>query len=73
MKSITNEKLASRILHFGIVPLLAFYDDLHIDQHVTGYYYFVSPYFEGGTLFKAIKEDTAIIDSSDGHVRMCHK
>ncbi|XP_052800282.1 uncharacterized protein LOC128231463 isoform X2 [Mya arenaria] len=62
MRYVTNEKLASRILHFGIVPLLAYHDALLTDQSVRfGYYYFVSPYFEGGNLLKALEEDTNLI------------
>ncbi|KAH3829503.1 hypothetical protein DPMN_131499, partial [Dreissena polymorpha] len=53
LASITNEKIAARLMHFGIVPLLAYYDD-----HKNQKYYFVSPYFENGDLFEAVKEDT---------------
>ncbi|XP_052213417.1 uncharacterized protein LOC127832151 [Dreissena polymorpha] len=59
--SITNEKIASRLMHFGIVPLLAYYDD-----HMNKKYYFVSPYFENGDLFYAIKDDNErLLEKSD--------
>ncbi|XP_052236069.1 uncharacterized protein LOC127847888 [Dreissena polymorpha] len=51
--SVTNEKLASRLMHFGIVPLLAFHDD-----HKNGKYYFVSPFLVNGDLFDVIQFDT---------------
>ncbi|XP_052245516.1 uncharacterized protein LOC127854468 [Dreissena polymorpha] len=50
--SVTNEKIASRLMHFGIVPLLAFHDD-----HLNRKYYFVSPYLENGDLYEAIAAD----------------
>ncbi|XP_052801051.1 uncharacterized protein LOC128231856 isoform X2 [Mya arenaria] len=75
MRYVTNEKLASRILHFGIVPLLAYHDALLTDQSVRfGYYYFVSPYFEGGSLLKALEEDTDSLFRNDTHsIRMSQK
>ncbi|XP_052241542.1 uncharacterized protein LOC127851699 isoform X3 [Dreissena polymorpha] len=51
-KSITNEKIASRLMHFGIVPLLAYHDD-----DINRTYYFVSPYLENGDLYEAIAAD----------------
>ncbi|XP_052798316.1 uncharacterized protein LOC128230243 isoform X2 [Mya arenaria] len=66
MRYVTNEKLASRILHFGIVPLLAYHDALLSENSVRfGYYYFVSPYFENGDLLKAIEVDTNELFKSD--------
>ncbi|XP_052802243.1 uncharacterized protein LOC128232620 [Mya arenaria] len=75
MRSITNEKLAARILHFGIVPLLAYHEDLLTDQTVRyRYFSFVSPYFEGGDLLKAIEEDTKSISiNATNPVRMTQK
>ncbi|XP_052219334.1 uncharacterized protein LOC127836681 [Dreissena polymorpha] len=50
--SVKNEKLASRVRHFAIVPLLAYHDDLSI-----GVCYLISPYFENGDLFDALRSD----------------
>ncbi|KAH3885161.1 uncharacterized protein LOC127839138 [Dreissena polymorpha] len=50
--SVTSEKIASRLMHFGIVPLLAYHDD-----HLNRRYYFVSPYLENGDLYIAIAAD----------------
>ncbi|XP_052801203.1 uncharacterized protein LOC128231953 isoform X2 [Mya arenaria] len=75
MRSITNARLASRILHYGIVPLIAFHDALHEDQSRThGFFYFVSPYFEGGDLMTAIAEDTnALLRKETSRVRMSQR
>ncbi|KAH3890560.1 uncharacterized protein LOC127852206 isoform X2 [Dreissena polymorpha] len=59
---VTSEKLASRIMHFGIVPLLAYHDD-----HVNGKFYFISPYFVNGDLYEAIKSDR---NAEDKMIRM---
>ncbi|KAH3885802.1 hypothetical protein DPMN_009800 [Dreissena polymorpha] len=53
LSSVKNEKLASRVRHFAIVPLLAYHDDIE-----TRTYYLISPYFEKGDLFDAIRSDT---------------
>ncbi|XP_052268047.1 uncharacterized protein LOC127869474 [Dreissena polymorpha] len=53
LSSVKNEKLASRVRHFAIVPLLAYHDDISI-----GKYYLISPYFENQDLFDAIRFDT---------------
>ncbi|KAH3847099.1 hypothetical protein DPMN_089413, partial [Dreissena polymorpha] len=50
--SVKNEKLASRVKHFAIVPLLAYHDDL-----LLGIYYLISPFFENGDLFNALQSD----------------
>ncbi|XP_052217060.1 uncharacterized protein LOC127834928 [Dreissena polymorpha] len=50
--SVTNEKIAARLMHFAIVPLLAYHDDHHNEK-----YYFISPYLENGDLFEAIAHD----------------
>ncbi|KAH3888767.1 uncharacterized protein LOC127847497 [Dreissena polymorpha] len=50
--SVTNEKIASRLMHFGIVPVLAYHDDL-----THGKYYLLSPYLVNGDLFQAIASD----------------
>ncbi|XP_052219431.1 uncharacterized protein LOC127836849 isoform X2 [Dreissena polymorpha] len=50
--SVINEKIASRLMHFGIVPLLAYHDD-----HLNRKYYFISPYLENGDLYEAIAAD----------------
>ncbi|XP_052238907.1 uncharacterized protein LOC127850139 [Dreissena polymorpha] len=50
--SVKNEKLASRVRHFAIVPLLAFHDDCSL-----GICYLISPYFENGDLFDALRSD----------------
>ncbi|XP_052237970.1 uncharacterized protein LOC127849290 [Dreissena polymorpha] len=52
LETITNEKNAARLKHFGIVPLLGYHDD-----HYNQKYYFLSPYFENGDLFEAISKD----------------
>ncbi|XP_052225572.1 uncharacterized protein LOC127841071 isoform X2 [Dreissena polymorpha] len=60
--SITNAKLAGRLKHFGIVPLLAYYDD-----NVQGKYYLLTPYLENGTLFQAIADDDVRLE---WHIRV---
>ncbi|KAH3836302.1 hypothetical protein DPMN_109672 [Dreissena polymorpha] len=62
-KSVTNEKLASRVMHFGILPLLAYHDD-----HKNGKYYFISPYLEKGDLYDTIKSDREKIKKNQTHL-----
>ncbi|KAH3786536.1 hypothetical protein DPMN_164643 [Dreissena polymorpha] len=60
--SVMSEKLASRLMHFAIVPLLAYHDD-----HENGKFYFISPYFHNGDLYEAIKKDR---NAEDRMIRM---
>ncbi|KAH3800558.1 hypothetical protein DPMN_154191 [Dreissena polymorpha] len=59
LASVTNEKLASRIMHFAIVPLIAYHDDLE-----KGKYYFIAPYLEKGDLYAAIQSDRKLLVES---------
>ncbi|KAH3800544.1 hypothetical protein DPMN_154177 [Dreissena polymorpha] len=56
LASVTNEKLASRVMHFAIVPLIAYHDDLE-----KGKYYFIAPYLEKGDLYAAIQSDRKLL------------
>ncbi|XP_053384811.1 uncharacterized protein LOC128550230 [Mercenaria mercenaria] len=56
-RSISNEKLASRIMHFAIVPLLA----MGCDKD-KGIYWFLLPCLEKGDLSTLIANDTRRID-----------
>ncbi|KAH3807269.1 hypothetical protein DPMN_135604 [Dreissena polymorpha] len=56
--SITNAKISSRLMHFAIVPLLAYFED---KTHKK--YYFLSPFFDNGDLFKMIQKDTLNVKS----------
>ncbi|WAR02847.1 Y1105-like protein [Mya arenaria] len=48
-RSIANEKIASRLMHFAIVPLIAHFEDSRMRS------YFLSPYLNNGSLFDALK------------------
>ncbi|XP_045208054.2 uncharacterized protein LOC123559947 isoform X2 [Mercenaria mercenaria] len=56
LRSMTNEKLASRTMHFAIVPILANCTEINKGTNTC---YFLSPYLEKGDLFELIKSDTA--------------
>ncbi|XP_052799014.1 uncharacterized protein LOC128230620 isoform X2 [Mya arenaria] len=49
-RSIANEKIASRLMHFAIVPLIAHFEDSRMWRS-----YFLSPYLNNGSLFDALK------------------
>ncbi|KAL4229543.1 hypothetical protein ACF0H5_012582 [Mactra antiquata] len=62
MRAITNEKLASRTLHFGIVPLLMYGSD--VGQSGSRGFYFITPFLENGNLYDAIQKDALENDQS---------
>ncbi|WAR02843.1 Y1105-like protein [Mya arenaria] len=45
-----KEKIASRLMHFAIVPLIAHFEDSRMRRS-----YFLSPYLNNGSLFDALK------------------
>ncbi|XP_052240224.1 uncharacterized protein LOC127850872 isoform X2 [Dreissena polymorpha] len=53
-----NEIIASRLMHFAIVPLLAFHND-------GSKYYLLTPYLENGDLHEAIKDDFKCMSDKD--------
>ncbi|XP_053389763.1 uncharacterized protein LOC128552732 [Mercenaria mercenaria] len=62
MMSTINERLASRTLHYAIVPLLAMTEDMGKRS-----FYFLSPYLENGDLFQMLKDDTEKLNA--GRIR----
>ncbi|XP_053375240.1 uncharacterized protein LOC128547231 isoform X2 [Mercenaria mercenaria] len=68
MLSISNEKIASRIMHFAVVPLIAYMDE-SLGENKRAFY-FMSPFLERGNLLELISKDKQCIKNKDIQLKL---